>query len=81
MSLAEAIANVAIGYGIAVLTQMIVFPLFGLRLSISDNLVIGAVFTLVSIVRSYAVRRMFEALAVRRRQGATAARLRGGGQR
>ncbi len=30
MSLVEAFANVAIGYGIAVISQILVFPLFGL---------------------------------------------------
>ena len=60
MSLIEALSNVAIGYGVAVLTQITVFPLFGLHVSLSDNLLIGALFTLVSVARSYAVRRMFE---------------------
>ncbi len=58
----EAIANVAIGYGIAVATQALVFPLFGLHASLSDNLLLGLVFTIVSIIRSYALRRAFEAL-------------------
>ena len=60
MSLIEALSNVVIGYGVAVLTQIAVFPLFGLQVSLSDNLLIGALFTLVSVARSYAVRRMFE---------------------
>jgi hypothetical protein len=60
MSLIEALSNVAIGYGVAVLAQIAVFPLFGLQVSLSDNLLIGALFTLVSVARSYAVRRMFE---------------------
>ena len=30
MSLSEAIANVVVGYGVAVATQLLVFPLFGL---------------------------------------------------
>ncbi len=62
MSLVEAVANVALGYGVAVLAQIAVFPLFGLHPSISDNLAIGAVFTVVSLLRSYAVRRMFNAI-------------------
>jgi hypothetical protein len=40
MSLIEALSNVAIGYGVAVLTQIAVFPLFGLQVSLSDNLLI-----------------------------------------
>ena len=60
MSLVEAVTNVVVGYGIAVATQLIVFPAFGLRASVGDNLRIGAVFTVASLTRSYAVRRAFE---------------------
>ena len=65
MSLLESLTNVAIGYGVAVTTQIVVFPLFGLEVSLSDNLAIGGLFTLVSIARSYAVRRLFEAIRIR----------------
>lgn len=60
MSLVEALANVAVGYGVAVATQIAVFPRFGLETTMSENLAIGAIFTVVSIVRSYSLRRMFE---------------------
>lgn len=66
MSFVESIANVAVGYCLAVGTQMVAFPLFGLDVSLADNLTIGAIFTLVSIGRSYCLRRLFEALRVRR---------------
>lgn len=66
MSFAEALTNVAVGYGIAVATQIAVFPVFGLHASLPDNLLMGAVFTLVSIVRSYSLRRLFEEVRVRR---------------
>ena len=65
MSLAESLANVLVGYGVAVATQMAVFPLFGLTVTVTENLLIGLIFTAVSIVRSYALRRGFEALRVR----------------
>ena len=65
MSLAESLANVLVGYGVAVLTQVVVFPLFGLAVTVTENLLIGLIFTAVSIVRSYALRRGFEALRVR----------------
>ncbi|MFQ5510184.1 MAG: hypothetical protein ACE5FN_12760, partial [Leptospirillia bacterium] len=61
MSLAESVTNVAVGYGIAVLTQVLVFPLFGMTPSLGDNLAIGAVFTVVSLARSFCLRRAFEA--------------------
>lgn len=65
MSLVESLANVLVGYGVAVATQMLVFPLFGLVVTVTENLLIGLIFTAVSIVRSYALRRGFEALRVR----------------
>lgn len=65
MSLVESLANVLVGYGVAVATQMVVFPLFGLAVTVTENLLIGLIFTAVSIVRSYALRRGFEALRVR----------------
>lgn len=61
MSAVEAAANVAIGYGVAVLTQAVVFPLFGLRASVGEHFGIAAIFTAISLVRSYAVRRLFNA--------------------
>jgi len=62
MSLIEAIANVAVGFCVALLTQTIVFPLFGLQVGLGDNLAIGGLFTLASIARSYVLRRVFEAI-------------------
>lgn len=68
MSLVEAIANVVVGYVIAVLTQILVFPIFGLQVSLSDNLMIGTAFTAASIARSYALRRLFEQFESRNRE-------------
>ena len=65
MSFLEAIANVVIGYAVAVCTQMLVFPMFGLHMSLNQNLKLGAAFTVVSILRSFALRRLFETLRVR----------------
>lgn len=57
----EAVVNVLVGYCVAVGTQAAVFPLFGLQATIEQNLIIGVIFTVVSLVRSYALRRMFNA--------------------
>ena len=65
MSLLEAVTNVLVGYGVAVATQWAVFPLFGLYATLQENLLIGLIFTAVSLVRSYVLRRAFEALRVR----------------
>ena len=60
MSLIEAVTNVAVGYVLAVATQIIVFPWFGLRPSIGQSLALGGVFVGISLLRSYALRRLFE---------------------
>lgn len=65
MSLVESLTNVAVGYGIAVITQIVVFPLFGLATTLAENMAMGAIFTVVSIARSFTLRRFFEALRLR----------------
>ncbi len=67
MSFVEAVTNVIVGYGVAVATQILIFPMFGLHATLAQNLKIGAVFTVVSIARSYALRRLFEAARSRQR--------------
>lgn len=58
-SLAESLTNVAIGYMVALGSQLLVFPLYGMRIDLTTNLEIGAWFTVISILRSYLVRRWF----------------------
>ena len=58
-SLIESVTNVAVGYIVALLSQIIIFPVFGITATIKDNLMIGLFFTLVSIIRSYILRRIF----------------------
>ena len=58
-SLVESIVNVGIGYTVAVLSQAVVFPLFNIHITFTDNLLIGLWFTVISIARSYLVRRWF----------------------
>ena len=65
MSVVESTANVVVGYGIAVATQILIFPAFGVRLTLEQNLKMAALFTIISICRSFALRRVFEAIRVR----------------
>ncbi len=65
MSLVESLTNVAVGYGIAVITQILVFPLFELSTTLAENMAMGAIFTVVSIARSFTLRRLFEAVRLR----------------
>ena len=64
MSFVESVANVIIGYGVAVATQILIFPVFGLHASLVQNLQMGLIFTGVSILRSLTLRRLFEAIRV-----------------
>jgi hypothetical protein len=64
MALVEAATNVVVGYGLAVLGQVVVFPVFGIRVSLGENLAIGTVFTVVSIARSFVLRRLFERIRI-----------------
>ena len=65
LSLAESVANVAVGYVLAVLAQLALFPILGLQATLVQSLKLGAAFTAISILRSYALRRLFEALRLR----------------
>ena len=64
MSLVESVANVIVGYGVAVVTQILIFPVFGLQTTLGQNLAMGGVFTIVSLARSFLLRRFFEAIRV-----------------
>jgi uncharacterized membrane protein YeaQ/YmgE (transglycosylase-associated protein family) len=55
----ESIVNILIGVITAFLTQVIVFPLFGIHTSTSSHIGITLIFTVVSFIRSYSVRRLF----------------------
>jgi len=53
----ESLLNVVVGYLIALGSQLLVFPLFGINIPLADNILIGMIFTVVSIARSYLIRR------------------------
>ena len=59
-SLIEAVINTVVGYALAVTTQFAVFPVFGLQVGFVENLGLGLIFTVVSVVRGYALRRLFD---------------------
>ena len=58
-SLIEAVTNTVVGYALAVATQFAVFPAFGLRVGVVENLGLGLIFTAVSLARGYVLRRLF----------------------
>lgn len=58
-SFIESVANIAVGLGINVTAQYFIFPLFGIVIPIHENLQIAAIFTGISLLRSYLIRRWF----------------------
>lgn len=65
MSLVEALTNILVGFWLAVGVQFLIFPWFDLVPTFSSSIGIGIIFTLISLARSYALRRVFEAIRMR----------------
>jgi len=63
MSAAESTANVAIGCVVGFATQIVVFPLLSIEASFQQNVLVSLLFTLVSLARSYLVRRAFNRIS------------------
>jgi hypothetical protein len=61
-SLFEAVINVIVGFSINMLLNFAVFPLFGWHISLQQNIALGVLYTVVSIARSYCLRRVFNRL-------------------
>jgi uncharacterized membrane protein len=61
-SAAEAGANIAVGFGVNWCANLVVLPLFGLRITGHQAFLMGLVFTAISLVRSYALRRLFNGM-------------------
>lgn len=72
-SLIEAIINVCIGFAINFTANMFIFPLFGFHITAGANFVLGLIYTVISVVRSYAIRRWFNAKLHGMAQAAAAA--------
>lgn len=65
-SLYESFLNVLVGYAVAILSQIIIFPFFDINMTISQNLLIGLYFTIISVIRSYFLRRLFNKILHRK---------------
>ena len=65
-SLLESCVNVAVGYLVAVGSQAVILPLFGIRATFRENLEIGAWFTAISLARSFVLRRLFNRWMLRK---------------
>lgn len=66
-SLVEVITNMVVGFAVSVYAQAVIFPLYGFStLTITQNVQIVAIFTVISMIRSYLVRRFFNWLTARK---------------
>lgn len=61
----EAWANIVIGFSINYIANLCIFPLFGFHISLSDNFLLGLIYTAISLVRQYWLRRYFNALMIK----------------
>jgi hypothetical protein len=60
-SLIEAVGNTAIGFVISLVVSIVVLPHYGVKPDVKTNVEITLIFTVTSVIRSYVLRRYFNA--------------------
>lgn len=68
-SLAEVVTNVAAGFLVSLVGQQVILPIFAIHIGLAAHFGIATLFTLVSLVCSYLVRRLFNSITWRRLTG------------
>lgn len=68
-SITESVTNVVVGYAVNILANILIFPLFDIHVTIRANLAMGVIYTAISIVRSYTIRRAFNSFKRAFREG------------
>lgn len=58
-SVVEALASTFVGFWVSFAAWRLIGPLLGYHVSVSDNFIITGLFTVISVVRGYLVRRFF----------------------
>ena len=58
-SFLESWANVGVGFGVNFVANLVVLPWFGFHIRPGQALSMGAVSTVISVARTYALRRVF----------------------
>ena len=66
ISIIECCSNIDVGYVVAILSQLFIFPFFGIDIPLSSNLSIGLYFTIISFIRSLIIRRYFNGFQIKR---------------
>ena len=62
MSFVESLTNVAVGLVVSLISQIVIFGLYGIHISLGQNIAMTLWFTLISIIRSFCIRRVFNGL-------------------
>lgn len=71
-SFIEALGNTIVGWVVNYIANLLILPMFGFNVTYSQAFYIGCIFTVISIVRSYVLRRVFNAIKSRwNTEGAT----------
>ena len=58
-SLIETLTSVFVGWLIGVILNLTVLPLFDYNITVTDSLLVSLIFTAISVIRSYIIRRFF----------------------
>src|SRR5690606_26807272 len=58
--------NIVVGFGISMAAQAVFLPMLGVPVPWHANFIFALIMTAISIVRSFTLRRLFEALHIRR---------------
>lgn len=65
-SMAETLASIAVGFVVSMGIQAVVLPAMGHHITLEQNFWITCIFTVASVVRGYAMRRVFNHFATNR---------------
>ena len=58
-SMIETLVSVGVGWLIGVILNLTILPLFDYNITVVDSLWVSLIFTVVSVIRSYVIRRTF----------------------
>lgn len=69
-SLKEAWTNIAIGFGINYVANLTLLPLIGIRPGLAENFWLGCIYTAISLIRQFVIRRRFNARMLKQQEAA-----------
>lgn len=65
MSFVESWVNIIVGFSINFIANLVFFPMFGWSITVVENLTLGVIYTAISLVRSYVLRRLFNKITLK----------------